>query len=188
MKLLAIYGSSRRNGNTEALTKLVLEQLNKASYGEIFLLDHQIKPIIDERHSDEGFTQVDDDYESLIEQAMLYDALLFATPLYWYGMSGRLKNFIDRWSQSLRNDKYSFKESMKGKKIYLVIVGGKASPITALPLVQQFQSIAQFMDMELSGYVIGRGVKPLEVLGDEDSIIAAKQLGKKIKLELEVTQ
>lgn len=184
MKVVAIYGSSRRNGNSEALTKLVLNELNKTSYGEIFLLDHQIKPIIDERHDGEGFTQVDDDYESLIEQTLKYDALLFATPLYWYGMSGRLKNFIDRWSQSLRSDKYTFKESMKGKKIYLVIVGGKSSPITALPLVQQFQFLAQFMEMEFSGYVIGKGVKPLEVLEDEDSIIAAKQLGKKIKLDL----
>lgn len=186
MRLLAIYGSSRRNGNTEALTKVVLKQLDKASYNEIFLLDYQINSIIDERHNDTGFTLVDDDYEALIKQAITYDALLFATPLYWYGMSGRLKNFIDRWSQSLRSDKYSFKESMKGKKIYLVVVGGKASPITALPLIQQFQLIAQFMEMEFNGYVIGKGVKPLEVLDDEDSVIAAKQLGKKIKFDLTI--
>ena len=81
MQLLTIHGSSRRDGNTEALAKIALDQLDKACYKEIFLLDHLIKPIIDERHSDEGFTQVDDDYESLIEQAMLYDALLFATEI-----------------------------------------------------------------------------------------------------------
>jgi len=184
MKLITIYGSSRKGGNSEALAKIALEQLDNNTYKEIFLLDYNINPIIDERHTEQGFNHVKDDYEELITDILNYDAILFVTPLYWFGMSGRLKNFIDRFSQSLRSPHYDFKESMEGKKVYLIIVGGTMASITALPLVQQFQLITQFMNMEFSGYLIGKGIKPLEVLDDEDSIIAAKQLGKTIRKDL----
>ncbi len=184
MKLLVIYGSSRKNGNTEALTKTVLNQLNKSSFDEVYLLDYHIEHIVDERHAIGGFQKVDDDYELLEKELLNHDAILFATPLYWYSMSGRLKNFIDRWSQSIRNDTYDFKEMMKGKKIYVIIVGGATAPLTALPLVQQFQLISNFMGMEFVDYVIGKGVKPSEVLEDEDSVLQAKQLGKKINVDL----
>ena len=183
-KLLVIYGSTRKKGNSESLTKKTLENIEKDYYEEIYLLDYHIKPIIDQRHSPSGFQPVDDDYEKLVKKLMGHDAVLFVTPLYWYGMSGLLKNFIDRFSQSLRSEEYDFKENMKQKKIYLLIVGGQYAPVTALPLIQQFELICQFFDMEFGGYVIGRGVKPLEVLEDEDSILSAMQLGKKIKADL----
>ncbi|WP_424565535.1 flavodoxin family protein [Tepidibacillus fermentans] len=182
--MLTIYGSSRKNGNSEALTKKVLQQLNPKDVDEIHLMDVHIEPIVDERHTEHGFRPVDDDYEKLAIQIMNHQVLLFSTPLYWYGMSGRMKNLIDRFTQSLRSTEYDFKEKMKGKKMYVIIVGGQSAPYTALPLVQQFQLIAQFMEIEFSGYVIGRGVKPLEVLEDEEAIVQAIQLGKRIRGEL----
>lgn len=184
MKLLTIYGSSRRNGNSEALAKIALKELDNDQYHEIHLLDFHIEPIVDERHAPTGFKEVNDDYEVLAQQLMNHEVVLFVTPLYWYGMSGRLKNFIDRWSQSIRNESYDFKASLKGKKVFVIVTGGPASPITALPLVQQFQLITQFMDMEFVGYAIGKGVKPLEVLEDEESVLTAHQLGKRIKTTL----
>lgn len=186
MKLLTIYGSSRKNGNSEALAKKVLENLNQEHVHEIHVMDYHVEQLIDERHSVQGFLPIDDDYERLAQQMMNSEAILFVTPLYWYGMSGKLKNVIDRWTQSLRSTDYDFKEKMKEKKMYVVVVGGKTAPLTALPLVQQFHLISQFMQMEFSGYVIGKGVKPLEVLEDEDSILQALQLSKKIKQDLEI--
>jgi len=184
-KLFVVYGSSRKNGNSQALTKIALDQLNTDQYQEIFLFDYHVEPIIDQRHEPSGFDPIDDDYELLVEAMLNHEAVLFVTPLYWYGMSGRLKNFIDRFTQSMRNEKYDFKEMIKGKKVYVVITGGPAAPVTALPLVQQFQLISQFLSMDFCGYIIGKGVRPLEVLEDEDSVLAAKQLGKKIKVALE---
>lgn len=184
MKLMVIYGSSRKNGNSEALTKITLKQLKPTIFREVFLMDYHIEPIVDERHTSHGFHSVDDDYDSLINELLTYDAILFVTPLYWFGMTGRLKNFIDRFSQSIRNEDYDFKEEIKDKKMYVIIVGGKSASVTALPLIQQFQLISQFLAIDFRGYAIGKGVKPLEVLDDDDSILAAKQLGKKIKQDL----
>jgi len=183
-KLLTIYGSSRRNGNTEALTQSMLKDFDSDKFTEVNLLDYHIEPIIDERHTLEGFQPVDDDYEKIEKTIIEHEGILFVTPLYWYGMSGNLKLVVDRFSQSLKSKEFDFREIMKSKKMYVIVVGGPTAHINALPLIQQFQLIARFFDMEFGGYVIGKGVKPQEVLEDEASIISVKQLGKKIKNDL----
>lgn len=163
MKILAIHGSSRENGNTEWLTRRVLHGV---SADHIYLRHHHIEPIIDQRHEPNGFQPVDDDYDQLIQSVRSADLLLFATPLYWYGMSGRMKNFIDRWSQSLRDPRFDFRKEMAGKKAFVIVVGGNQVHTKALPLIQQFQLIFEFMSMEMIGYLIGQGTKPGEIQND----------------------
>src|SRR5579875_1815163 len=98
MNVLVLYGSSRRHGNTEILTDRVVQNVDCT---KIYLSDKKIHPIDDKRHDAEGFVFVDDDYDDIIQQVLNHDTLVFSTPVYWYGMSGQMKNFIDRWSQSL---------------------------------------------------------------------------------------
>uniref|UniRef100_C5D2E2 NAD(P)H dehydrogenase (Quinone) n=1 Tax=Geobacillus sp. (strain WCH70) TaxID=471223 RepID=C5D2E2_GEOSW len=116
-KILVLNGSSRENGNTEQLTNIMLEGI---SCTHVHLRDFHIQPIVDKRHDPAGFTKVSDDYDQIIELVLQHDVLIFATPIYWYGMSGHMKQFIDRWSQSLRDTRFSFKEEMKKKKAFVI--------------------------------------------------------------------
>ncbi|WMT20777.1 flavodoxin family protein [Parageobacillus toebii] len=170
-KILVLNGSSRENGNTEQLTDVILEGVSST---RINIRDFLIQPIVDKRHDPEGFTTVADDYDQIIELVHQHDVLIFATPIYWYGMSGHMKQFIDRWSQSLRDTRFSFKEEMKKKKAFVIICGGDNPCIKGLPLIQQFQYIFQFMGIEYIGYVIGEGNAPGDVLRDERAIGQAK--------------
>ena len=144
----------------------------------IYLRDYTIQPIKDQRHDTEGFQFIDDDYETLVKQMLEHDTIVFATPLYWYGMSGHMKDFIDRWSQSLRDPSLRFKERMKDKNIYVVIVGGDNPKLKALPLVQQFQYIFDFVGASFSNYIIGSANAPNEIENDVDAIEKAKRLNK----------
>lgn len=164
LKILAINGSSRDQGNTEFMLKLLLQGV------EANILDlrkYNIEPIIDQRHDLNGFQSVQDDYDTVISQVIDHDLLIFATPLYWYGMSGRMKNFVDRWSQSLRDIRYDFRKIMSEKQAFSVIVGGDQVHVKALPLVQQFALIYDFMGMKNLGYLIGNGTKPKTVQSDQ---------------------
>ncbi|WP_207903294.1 flavodoxin family protein [Hazenella coriacea] len=176
--MTVIHGSSRSNGNSELLTQRVCEGIDVEW---IALREKQIQPIVDQRHTEKGFDPVDDDYEDVIVKVMESEILIFSTPLYWYGMSGRLKNFVDRWSQSLRNTNYDFKEEMKNKQAYVIITGGESVRVKALPLIQQFQYIFEFMNMKFSGYIIGKGSKPSEVLKDKQAIQEAQFLNQFLK-------
>jgi multimeric flavodoxin WrbA len=172
MKVLALLGSTRENGNSEFLAKKIVEG---TEHTLVQLSEMHIEPIIDKRHAAGGFSPVKDDYEQLIQHMLSHDVFLFATPLYWYGMSGPMKDFFDRWSQYLRDERFNLKEELAKKKAYVVITGGSSAKVKGLPLVQQFQYIFEFVGMEFADYIIGSGVKPGEVKEDTLALAKAEQ-------------
>jgi multimeric flavodoxin WrbA len=182
MKILALYGSSRDNGNTERLADLALEGLPCT---KIHLRRHDIRPIEDLRHAPGGFQPVDDGYDAIVQQVLEHDVLVFATPLYWYGMSGHMKNFVDRWSQSLRDTRYAFRDEMKKKTAYVVIVGGDNPRLKALPLVQQFQFVFGFFPMAFGGYVIGHAGQPGDIDKDERARFDTTKLNAELRARLQ---
>lgn len=174
MSIAVIYGSTRGNGNTEWLTG---EAIRDVPVEKFYLREYNILPIRDERHTDAGFQEVLDDYNHLIGRILTHDVLIFATPIYWYSMSGTMKLFIDRWSQTLRDKNYpDFREKLAKKSAYVIAVGGDNPAIKGLPMIQQFQYICDYFGMSLEGYVIGKASKPGEIQRDAKAISAARQL------------
>ena len=183
MSIAVIYGSTRLHGNTEQLTEHVIKGLEVE---KIFLRDFLIQPIDDRRHSEGGFLPVDDDYSLLVERMMKHDTFIFATPIYWYSMSGTMKNFIDRWSQTMRDSKFpDFKEQLGKKKAFVIAVGGDTPQVKGLPLIQQFNYIFQFMGISFEGYVLGTAKKPGDILNDQLAFSAATEMNLKLKENLQ---
>ncbi|WP_413362174.1 flavodoxin family protein [Lysinibacillus sp. 3P01SB] len=178
MTIAVIYGGNRSNGNTEFLTKLAIQGLDVE---EIYLKDYSIDPIMDKRHTEEGFPTINDDYNSIIDRILPHDILIFSTPIYWYSMTGTMKNFIDRWSQSLRDSNYpDFKATMGSKKAFVIAVGGDQPYIKGLPMIQQFQHIFDFVGVAFEGYILGEGNKPGDISQDLKALSAAEHLRKKL--------
>lgn len=174
-----IYGSTRQEGNTEKLTERVIEGLDVE---EIYLRDYTIQPIDDQRHAEGGFDDVDDDYNGLVERMMKHETFIFATPIYWYSMPGVMKNYFDRWSQTMRDDKFpDFRAKLGTKKAYVVAVGGDKPMIKGLPLIQQFNYIFDFMSMSFEGYVLGKASRPGDIIQDTAAFAAATHLNEKLK-------
>ena len=179
MTIAIIYGGSRPNGNTEELTKLATQGL---VVEEIYLKEYLIEPITDKRHADAGFPEVNDDYNSIIDRILPHDILIFSTPIYWYSMTGIMKNFIDRWSQTLRDTKYpDFKKQMSQKRAYVIAVGGDNPYIKGLPMIQQFQHIFDFIGVTFEGYILGEGNRPGDIAQDLKALAAAEQLRKELQ-------
>ncbi|MGG4178272.1 flavodoxin family protein [Virgibacillus pantothenticus] len=173
MSIVVFHGSTRTNGNTEYLAR---HAIPKEVATHIYLRDYNIQPIVDKRHADEGFPEIQDDHTFLIDQLLKHEIVVFATPIYWYGMSGPMKTFIDRWSQILRDPNYPhFRQALKEKKVYLILVGGDHPHVKGLPLVQQFQYICQFFGMSLENYIIGQSRKPGEIVNNKQALDAASR-------------
>ncbi|MRX71614.1 flavodoxin family protein [Bacillus lacus] len=171
--MFVLYGSSRENGNSEQLASIVLENVPHTAK---YLRNLTVFPITDLRHDSSGFQDQHDDYDELIREFMEHDTFIFVTPLYWYGMSGSMKDFFDRWSQAMRSSNYSLKENLKGKRAFVLITGGDNPRVKALPLVQQFQYIFDFVSISFEGYVIGKANQPGDILNDDRAITEAKLL------------
>lgn len=110
------------------------------------------------------------------------DIIVFATPIYWYSMSGVMKNVIDRISQAIRDNRYpNLKERLKKKRTIVVIVGGDKPRIKGLPLIQQFQYTFEFLNISFGTYIIGEANKPGDIMKDTIALSHADLLSKSLK-------
>ncbi|OBZ17158.1 MULTISPECIES: flavodoxin family protein [Bacillales] len=175
MGIAVIYGSSRKNGNAEQLANLLVDGFET---DKIHLSDYRIDPITDYRHSEKG-PYPEDDYHQVIERVLAQDVLVFATPIYWYGASGLTKTFIDRWSQSLRENKADFLANFATKTAYVIGIGDDEPHLKGIPLVQQFQYIFDYTGTSFAGYILGRGNQPGDILQDTVSLATVEEIRKK---------
>ena len=96
-KTVIIQGSSKSNGDTNT----VVNYLNTTNQFDI--IDLNTKSI---GHFDYDFKNANDDFLEIMKEVIeKYDTILFATPVYWYSMSGILKVFFDRISDLLKTEK-----------------------------------------------------------------------------------
>jgi multimeric flavodoxin WrbA len=179
MNITMFVGSSRKDGNSEQLADLVVRDIE---HKKVYIKDLNIIPIEDLRHSPNGFQALDDDYDQLIEALEKSDVIIFATPIYWYSMSGLMKNMIDRFSQAIRDERYpNLKEHLKTIQTIVIAVGGNEPRIKGLPLIQQFKYTFEFLNMPFSSYIIGEANKPGDILKDSLALSQAAWLNEKLK-------
>jgi len=113
-KALIILGSARKGGDTQ---KLVNRLFNKENATVLDLLDYHIFP-----YNYGGVYPKEDSFLLLINQMLKHQKIIFATPVYWYAMSGLIKTFFDRMTDVVTIQK-QFGRKMNGKEVYLVSVG-----------------------------------------------------------------
>jgi GrpB-like predicted nucleotidyltransferase (UPF0157 family) len=65
----------------------------------------------------------DDNFVEIIKKALDVELIVLATPVYWYSMSGVMKDFMDRFSDLLGGKHKHFGELLYGKKLELLSTG-----------------------------------------------------------------
>jgi multimeric flavodoxin WrbA len=104
LKILAIIGSPRKNGNTHKVTRSVeekMKQLGTVDFEYVFLRDLDLRPCLGcgtcfekgEEHCPHK-----DDRAMLEEKMHRADGVIFASPSYVFNVSGLMKNFFDRFA------------------------------------------------------------------------------------------
>lgn len=110
-KTVIIIGSSRKNGNT---TRIVSVIANQSNIEVINLSDYNFS------YYDYESKNRDDDFFELVKGIIeKYDTLIFATPVYWYSMSGIMKVFFDRFSDLIRIEKETGRK-LRGKNMAVI--------------------------------------------------------------------
>jgi len=140
MKTLIIQGSARSDGNTKKVSLELQKHLN------CDILDLKDKNI---KHFDYEYNNQDDDFPALIENiAENYDLLIFASPVYWYTMSGYMKVFFDRISDAIRISKDTGRK-LRGKNMAALSCGYGNEDIEGFFL--PFQKSAAYLGMNYLG-------------------------------------
>lgn len=108
IKILGINGSHRKDQNTENMLNDALDSAKMlgpwVETEAVRLLDYNIKYCIAcyacytqlHERGDVFYCTIKDDCHEVLRKMLDADGILVASPVYWGGMSGRLKTFFDR--------------------------------------------------------------------------------------------
>ena len=142
MNGIILQGSSRSDGNT---AKVVAVLQKRTGFDVVDLLQKRIG------HYDYAYQNQDDDFLPLIRDIVeKYDVIIFATPVYWYSMSGIMKAFFDRLSDLIRIEKPTGRK-LRGKKMAMVSCSGDENLVAgyAMPFIES----AKYLGMTYVGDV-----------------------------------
>ncbi|OJJ13894.1 FMN reductase [marine bacterium AO1-C] len=137
-----IQGSARNDGNT---AQTVQELIRQTDWDLINLNDYQFSHY-DYAHENQG-----DDFLPLMRKIIAhYDTFVFATPVYWYSMSGLMKMFFDRITDLLTIEK-PLGRQLRGKNMAAISSSGgnDLGDTFWLP----FSESAQYLGMQYLGNV-----------------------------------
>ncbi len=139
-KKVIIVGSSRNNGNTTNIVDAIASRFNidviNLSHYQISYYDYESK------NRNDDFLPL---MKSIIEK---YDTLIFATPIYWYSMSGIMKVFFDRFSDLIRIEKETGRK-LRGKQF--AVVSNSHDNEIDFDFYIPFRKSAEYLGMEYLG-------------------------------------
>ena len=162
MKVIAICGSPRK-GNTEWMLQRLRDSLERhgAEVELILLRKQNIKRCLGCLNCEaggkerKGICAVTDDMQEINPKLLAADVIILGTPVYFYMLSGLLKNFIDRtcpiWTK------------LEGKRAAGVAVAEEALGQT----IANLKSYASCCGMQWVGSVTALAKRPGEVAKDK---------------------
>lgn len=99
------------------------------------------------------------------------DVLVFATPIYYYGMSGQMKTMLDRGNPLYASD-YAFRE------VYLLAAAAEEEEHTMDGAVNGLRGwLACFPKARLAGTVFGGGVDVAGAIKEHPALQKAYEMG-----------
>lgn len=188
-RLLVLVGSPRRNGNSATLADGVRQGAEAAgSTVAVRFIDDYVSSLLRDCRTcrrPDGECAIEDRFrELLFDEFIPAEGVVFASPVYWYGLSAQTKAFLDRmfcyYAASYPGSAQAI-AGMSRKRLGLVLVSEETYPGASLGIEHQMQEYARYTHSELVGVVRGTGNARGEVRRDERSPLAdAEQLGREL--------
>ncbi len=164
-KIVAIYGSPRKDGNSAALLRQAVKGAREegAEVEEIFLRDYKISPCLEIYACiKEGKCGIRDDFPGILEKIEASTGIMLASPIFFYSVSAHTKIFMDRcqslWVRKYWIDNQTFGQGPETRKGLFISVGateGKKLFDGAILTVKYFFDV---LSAGLWGTVLCRGV------------------------------
>lgn len=178
MKILGLIGSPRKNGNTDLLVSRILDgaSANNHLTEKLYLYELDISPCVDCRGCKKGSFQclIDDGMRILYPKLEGADVIVFGTPLYWYGPTGKMKLMIDRLRPFIASKK------MKGKRAILV-TPSEEGPNACSYLTGMFELSFKYLEIDLIDKILVKAYEKAEVRKQPKTLKRVFEVGKALK-------
>ena len=190
MHVLVLAASPRVDGNSRALADALIAGAQEAGHTTDLadLNDAMTGGFVRDcrrcRRPD-GTCSIRDGYEALLRDRVApAHALVYATPLYWYGPAAVLKNFFDRMVCYVSGSYPGYETMVQGltnKRTALLLSSEESYRGASLGVVAQLQEMSRYLHHEFVAVVNGIGNKRGEVaLDPSNPLHAARELGRRL--------
>ena len=137
--VLAILGAAEGHQKTH---QFLMESLNQKNLEVVDLIESSVAGYSYKKMADDNFI-------SIVRKMAKADLIVLATPVYWYSMSGTMKNFMDRFSNLMGGPNKTLGESLCGKRIKVLSTGYDLTP--PLGFEVPFSATAIYFGMDYMG-------------------------------------
>jgi multimeric flavodoxin WrbA len=151
VKILSLMGSPRKRGNTAKVLGWVEEELSKNGHAleRVNVLDYEIHGCLGcgtcQKNLTEPGCAQKDDTESVLSKIIEADTVLYASPLYCWGFTSRMKALIDRQYCLVKGyGTADYKSLVEGKRTALLV--------TCAGPVEKNADVIQTMFNRVNGY------------------------------------
>ncbi|MDM8515887.1 flavodoxin family protein [Desulfobacterales bacterium HSG16] len=185
INVLALFGSPRKKGNSTLLANRIIlgAESQGATIESVYLNGLNIKPCQGcyacQKEDSKGCA-VDDDMQNIYPKIIEADALIIASPVYWFTMSAQTKIFMDRCIAMYNED--NKKSRLYGKNIAIAMTYGDKDAFSSgcINALRTFQDAYNFVGADIAGMVYGSAEEPGEIAANEELMQDAEALGKKL--------
>jgi multimeric flavodoxin WrbA len=188
VKVLGIFGSPRKGGNTELLLEEALKgaEAEGAEVERLHIADYNIIPCKECLACfKDGNCIILDDMAKIYPKLLDADVIILASPIFFYGVTAWAKALIDR-CQALWARKYQLKDPSLGKegrkrKGFFISVGGTKGQKTFEGAILTARYFFDVLNAEYAGELVLRGVDDKgDVLKHPEALHEAFEAGKRL--------
>lgn len=188
MNVLGIYGSPRKNGNSDLLLDSALQ--GAASLGaEVVRIYARDTKVLGCRScggcNETGACIVKDPMQALYPLLRRAQAIIIATPIYFYAMPAQLKAIVDRaqapWNERRLTKPKEHLTRYDGGRGYLIAVGATKGKQLFAGIELSTKYYFDALDMSYQGGLLFREIEAKGAVKDHpDALAQAFELGKRI--------
>jgi len=175
--ILILSGSPRKNGNTDRLVAAFKEsaEAEGKSVTVFRTADLTIAACLGCSHCADGNGNCvhKDDMGAILDVFRTADAVVFASPVYWFSVSAQLKLAIDR-TNAVPSDKTSI------KRCALLLPFADESEDTANGAIVMYGYMLEYREWEDAGMIIVPGVEAKGDIDGREELELARRLAREI--------
>ena len=179
MKVIAVNGSARKDGNTAVMLRTVLDELEKEGIGTSLiqlagtrlrgcLACYRCREILNRR-----CIQEDDIANDIITKMIAAEGLLLGSPTYFADISAEMKALIDRAGFVARGNGNLFRRKVGAA----VVAVRRAGSIHAFDSMNHLFTISEMVVVGSSYWNMGFGSKKGDVKEDTEGLKTMRDLG-----------
>ena len=194
IRIVAIYGSPRRKGNTALLLDKAVQGAREegAEVEEVILRDLKMSPCLEIYGCKKtGRCVIEDDFQRVQDQIQVSKGVMLASPIFFYSVSAHTKMLIDRcqslWVKKYWIDKVAYGQwEAKRKGLFISVGATRGKKLFDGPLLT-IKYFFDVFDMELWKALLYRGLDfEGDVLKHPEFLEEAYKAGKRICQAIEM--